>query len=189
MKRKKAISVIAILLAVLMVLSLFISALPLAAHADELDELRAKKDEISRQVAEIRDRIEALQEQHANVLEQKAALEEQNRLAAEQLTIIAAEIEKYDEMIRNKEKEVDAAKNREAIQLEKYRTRVRAMEENGGYNILALILESESFAQLARSWRAISSSSVNMSSLGRKQRRSRHSSRPRKPSTRANKMS
>ena len=148
MKRKKAISVIAIFLAVLMVLSLFISALPLAAHADELDELRAKKDEISRQVAEIRERIEALQEQQANVLEQKAALEEQNRLAAEQLSIIAAEIEKYDEMIRNKEKEVDAAKNREAIQLEKYRTRVRAMEENGGYNILALILESESFAQL-----------------------------------------
>ena len=35
------------------------------------------------------------------------------------------------QMIKEKAKEVEAAKNREAVQLEKYRTRVRAMEENG----------------------------------------------------------
>ena len=47
MKRNKAISVIAVVLAVLMLVSLVASALPLVAHADELDDLKAKKAELS----------------------------------------------------------------------------------------------------------------------------------------------
>ena len=151
MKRKKAISVIAIILAVLMLLSLITTVIPVIAHADELSELealRARKEELGNQVKEIKARIEALQEEKANVLEQMVALEEQNRLAEEQLALINEEIRKYEILIRNKGLEVDAARDREQFQLEKYRTRVRAMEESGGYNILALILNSDSFSQL-----------------------------------------
>ena len=151
MKRKKAISVIAIILALLMLLSLITSVIPVIAHADELSEidaLRAKKEELSNQVKEIKARIEGLQEQKANVLEQMVALEEENRLAEEQLKLIDEEIGKYAILIRSKGQEVDAAKDREQVQLEKYRTRIRAMEESGGYNILALILNSDNFSQL-----------------------------------------
>ena len=151
MKRKKALSIIAIILAVLMLLSLVVSVIPTSAWADELDELdalRQRKEELTNQVQEIKARIEGLQETQANVLEQKAALEEQNRLAEEQLALIDEEIREYDALIRTKGEEVDAARNRENFQRERYRTRVRAMEESGGYNILALILRSENFAQL-----------------------------------------
>ncbi len=151
MNRKKAISVIAVILAVLMLLSLVVGVIPLTAHADEMDELeelRAKKAELSGQVQEIKARIDGLKEQQANVLEQMVALMEQNRLAEEQLEIIDEEIREYEILIQNKGKEVDAAKDRENVQLEKYRTRVRAMEESGGYNILALVLRSDNFSQL-----------------------------------------
>ena len=151
MNRKKAISVIAVILAVLMLLSLVVGVIPLTAHADEMDELeelRAKKAELSGQVQEIKERIDGLKEQQANVLEQMVALMEQNRLAEEQLEIIDEEIREYEILIQNKGKEVDAAKDRENVQLEKYRTRVRAMEESGGYNILALVLQSDNFSQL-----------------------------------------
>ena len=151
MNRKKAVSVIAVILAVLMLLSLVVGVIPLTAHADELDELdelRAKKEELSSQVQEIKERIDGLKEQQANVLEQMVALMEQNRLAEEQLEIIDEEIREYEILIQNKGKEVDAAKDRENVQLEKYRTRVRAMEESGGYNILALVLQSDNFSQL-----------------------------------------
>ena len=97
---------------------------------------------------EIKERIDGLKEQQANVLEQMVALMEQNRLAEEQLEIIDEEIREYEILIQNKGKEVDAAKDRENVQLEKYRTRVRAMEESGGYNILALVLQSDNFSQL-----------------------------------------
>lgn len=151
MKRKRAFSIIAIVLAVLMLLSLVVSVIPMRAHADEPDELsalRARKEELTNQVQEIKERIMGLAETHANVLEQKAALDEQNRLAEEQLALIEEEIERYEELIRSKGQEVEAAKNREDFQLERYRVRVRAMEESGGYNILALIMQSENVGQL-----------------------------------------
>ena len=151
MKRKRAFSIIAIVLAVLMLLSLVVSVIPMRAHADELDELaalRARKEELTNQVQEIKERIMGLAETHANVLEQKAALDEQNRLAEEQLAVIDEEIHGYEELIRSKGQEVDAAKTREEFQRERYRVRVRAMEESGGYNILSLIMQSENFGQL-----------------------------------------
>lgn len=148
MKRKKAISVIALILIGLMLLSLVASAIAYADELDELAALRARKEELSAQVTEIQARITGLQEEQANVLEQKVALEEKHRLAEEQLALIDEEIRKYEELIQNKSLEVEAARKREQTQLEKYRTRVRAMEENGGYNILALILESGTFSQL-----------------------------------------
>ena len=151
MKRKKAISLIAVILTVLMLLSLVVSVIPLSAYADEMDELaalRAKKDELTSQVQEIKERILGLQEQKSNVLEQMVALEEQNRLAEEQLEVIDQEIAEYEKKIQAKGEEVEAAKDRENFQLERYRTRVRAMEESGGYNILALVLQSDNFSQL-----------------------------------------
>lgn len=151
MKRKKAISIIAVILAVLMLISLIASAIPMLAYADDMDELavlRARKEELTSQVAEIKERILGLQQEQGNVLEQKAALEERNRLAEEQLSVISAEIARYESIIREKALEVEAARAREQLQLEKYRTRVRAMEESGGYNILAVILQSENLSQL-----------------------------------------
>nr|MCR5842991.1 hypothetical protein [Oscillospiraceae bacterium] len=143
MKHRKAISVIALILIALMLLSLVVSAF--TVYADELDELaalRARKEELSAEVTEIQERITGLREQQASVLEQKAALEEQNRLAEEQLAVIGEEIERYEQLIYGKGLEVDAARAREQAQLEKYRARVRAMEENGGYNVLSLIFDS-----------------------------------------------
>lgn len=147
-KRKKLVSVIAIFMAVLMFLSLVFSVIPVTAYADELDDLRAQKASLSAQVKDIKERLEMLKSQQANVLEQKAALEVQTQLAQQQLEIVQLEIDNYNKLIEEKAREVDAAKNREAIQLDKYRTRVRAMEENGSFNILALILQSDDFSQL-----------------------------------------
>ena len=148
MNRKRIVSAIAIILAVLMALSLVFSVIPLSAYAASLDEIKQQKNELSSQVTQCQERLQALKDQQANVLEQKAALDEQNRLANEQLALIAEEIKGYDKLITEKAKEVEAAKNREQDQLDKYRVRVRAMEENGGFNILALISQTEDFSEL-----------------------------------------
>ena len=151
MKRNKLVSTIAIILAVLMLVSLFAGAIPMIARAEEsaeLTALRAKKAEYARLAREIKEKLDGLKEEQTNVLQIKAALEEQNELAAGQLAIVEQEIAQYDELIRVKAREVDAAKDREQVQLKRYRSRIRAMEENGGYNILALIFQAENFAQL-----------------------------------------
>lgn len=151
MNNKKVISVIAVLLAVLMLASLVVSVIPVSAYAvtqDEIAALQAEKKTLSGKVSDCKARLEALKQQQANVLEQKAAIMEQNRLTQEQIDLAQAQIDMYTEMIAEKAEEVDEARTREERQLQKYRTRVRAMEENGGYNILAVVFNSSNLSQL-----------------------------------------
>lgn len=148
MNNKKIVSVIAVLLALLMALSLVFSVIPVSAYADELDDLQAQKNDLSNQVKECQERLTLLKEQQANVLEQKAALDEQNRLANEQLELVAEEIDAYTKLIEEKAEEVEAARTKEERQLALYQARVRAMEESGGFNILSVIVNSQNFSQL-----------------------------------------
>lgn len=151
--RKKFISAIAIIMAVLMLLSLVVSVIPTSAYADEdydrtLSTLQEARNAISSQISDVNARLETLREEESAVIDQKMALEERNECALQELNIIGKELELYNKMIEQKAQELEAAKSREAKQLEKYRTRVRAMEENGSYNILTLILNSDSYSEL-----------------------------------------
>ena len=148
MNQKRVIRVIAILLAVLMALSLVSYVFPVMAHAvsqSDIDALKQKRDEISAKVKEAEAYVKTLEDEQANVLDQKTALEEQNAVAKEALALVAEEIAMYDGIIAEKTEELNAAINREEVQLEKYRTRVRAMEESGGYNILNVLMSSGDF--------------------------------------------
>ena len=146
-QRKKIISIIAIVMAILMAFSLIASVLPtaFAISQSDIDELQKKKDELSARVAEAEERVNTLKNEQANVLDQKTALEEKNNAAKEALALVAEEIVMYDGIIAEKTEELNQALNREEVQLEKYRTRVRAMEESGGYNILSVLMSSGNF--------------------------------------------
>lgn len=151
MRRKRVTAIIALILAVLMIVSLMTSLIPMSASAvnqSDIDDLKNQKNEISNRVQDAKARVDALKADQANVLEQKLALEEQSRAAQEQLDIVAQEIALYDGMIEEKAQELEQARNREADQRQRYRARIRAMEESGGYNILALFAGSESFGEL-----------------------------------------
>lgn len=151
--RKKLVSIIAIIMAVLMLLSLVVSVIPIMAYADEaydqtLSTLQQARDAISNQLSDVNARIENLKDEEAAIIDQKMALEERNECALQELDLIGKEIDLYNKMIEQKAKDLEAAQSKEAKQLQKYRTRVRAMEENGGYNILTLILNSDNFSEL-----------------------------------------
>ena len=151
-KNKKFVHIVAMILAVLMVLSLLVSFVPVYASAQvtqaDIDAVRSERNKLSAKVDECKERLELLKTQEANVLETKAALTEQNKLAQEQIDLIQTQIDIYSDMIAVKAQELDEAINREELQLQRYRTRVRAMEENGGYNFLAILLNSSDFGEL-----------------------------------------
>ena len=140
---KLIVRIICILLILLMVISL----LPIA-FADELSDLQAKKEEASSRLSAIQSTLASLKNEEGEVLAEKLALEEQNIIALQQIETINQEIALYDAMIEEKGKEVTAALENEQLQLEKYRARIRAMEENGNSNILSLILNASSFSSL-----------------------------------------
>lgn len=158
MKSKKATRIICIIMAALLALSLILSALPTAfAEGDNaieaaLAQLEQQKAAATAQREAAQNKLAQLKAEQADVLEEKMALEERNEAAKAEIALIAKQINVYNQMIEAKGKEVDAAQQREDEQLEKYRTRIRSMEENGDYDILALILHSNSFSDLLASF-------------------------------------
>lgn len=151
MKNRKIRSFIAVFLCIIMCGTVISSVLPVPAYAvtqSEIDELKAQRDVIRAQRQEKQAIVEALETEKANVVALKQAMDERNMYTLQQMQLNSQEIALYDDMIAEKEAELEEAQRLEAEQLERYRTRVRAMEENGGYNIIALIAQSTNFADL-----------------------------------------
>ena len=150
MKRKRP-SLPTVLISFSLVFGLLCQITPLSAYAvtqEEIDALRAQRDAITAKREEKQAVVEELQDEKAGVLEQKRALDERNTYTLMQINLNNEEIQLYDEMIAEKEKELLHAQELEQEQLERYRSRVRAMEENGTLNILALILKSNNLGEM-----------------------------------------
>ncbi len=134
-----------------MTLVMIFTMLPTSAFAvtqSEIDQLKKERDTIAANRREKQAVVDSLESEHASILDRKLALDDRNNYTIEQMELNAEEIALYDEMIAEKSQEVDAALKLENEQLERYRERVRAMEENGNYGFLALILNATSLGEL-----------------------------------------
>lgn len=140
--------VLALLLAMLFLVTALTPIGAVAVSQEDVDELQGQKDELASKTAACQSKIEQLQAEHAAAIEQKAVLDERNDYIKEVLALTERQIQVYTELIESKAKEVEAAKALEEQQLTRYRTRIRAMEEAGGYNLLDIILNSGSLSQL-----------------------------------------
>lgn len=142
---------LSVALAAALVLSVVPAAVPVAASAasqEELDELKSERDALVSQRQQQQAVVNELRQQQASVLVIKQALDERNAYTQWQIQLTEQEIELYDGMIADKELEVEEAKRLENQQLAKYRSRVRAMEENGSYNVIAYLFNSSNLGEL-----------------------------------------
>ena len=114
----------------------------------ELESLRAERAMIQAQREAKQAEIDELTESAVGILVQKRALDERNMYTMQQIQLNNEEIALYDQMIADKEQEVLNAQEREQEQLVRYRARVRAMEENGTLNYLAMILKSNNLGEM-----------------------------------------
>lgn len=154
MKRTIRKTIWALSLALVMVFSAFLQFVPVSAYAvttEEIEALKAERDAISAKRAEKQAVVDKLEEEQAGILERKNALDQRNELTRQQIELNEQQIKLYDAMIAEEAAKVDVALRLENQQLERYRSRVRAMEENGSYNILSLILKADNLAELLTS--------------------------------------
>ena len=150
MKKTKTRALLSALLAFMLTAALLAGAMPGEAFAvtqGEIDELEREKEEIEEKIAEKQAVVEELEARHASVMETKQAMDERNEFVLEQLRINAEQIRLYDELIAQKAEEVEEAKRLENEQLIRWRTRVRAMEENGTEDFLAMLLGANSLGE------------------------------------------
>lgn len=119
-----------------------------AVRQSDIDGVQRQIEALTVQREQSQAKVDRLQSEQASMLEQKAALDERNQYALAQIQLINKQIELLDEQIKQKEEEVKAAKKKEEEQLEKYRTRVRAMEENSDYSLIDMLVGAESLSAM-----------------------------------------
>lgn len=148
---KKFVSILCIILAALFVISLVVMVLPGSAHAvsqSQIDVLQEQKQALAAKKKAASDQISQLKSQQAGYLEQKEALDNKCELMRQDIDLLEKQIKLYDDMIAQKGAELEKAETDRDEQLERYRTRVRAMEENGRYNYLETLLTATSLSDL-----------------------------------------
>lgn len=151
--KKKAISIVCIILAFLMMVTLVVSVIgslgALAAGGqDQIDALEQQKSELQSQQASIQTNIDDLIAQQADVIDQKAAMDEKNELARQEIELINEQIDVYTGLMEDKAEELEKAEAAEQAQYELYRKRVRAMEEEGSYTYLDILFQCRSLSDV-----------------------------------------
>ncbi|MGI6025691.1 MAG: murein hydrolase activator EnvC family protein [Candidatus Scatomorpha sp.] len=151
--KKKAISIVCIILAFLMMLTLVVSVMgslgALAAGGqDQIDALEQQKSELQSQQASIQTNIDDLVAQQADVIDQKAAMDEKNELARQEIELINEQIDVYTGLIEDKAEELEKAEAAEQAQYDLYCKRVRAMEEEGSYTYLDILFQCRSLSDV-----------------------------------------
>lgn len=149
--QKIFIRVIAILLAVLMAGSVLVSVLGTRAGATtkaEIDKLKEELKSIQQKQKEMKSKINSLEYEQASTMAKKEVLDDRIELTQSSIDNLTAQIEQYDILIGEKEQEVIRHQQAEEEQWEKYKTRLRAMEENGAVSYYAIIFGASDFADM-----------------------------------------
>ena len=140
------------LLVSVLLLSLLFALLPQRASADDLqdqiDELRRERLAIAEEQEQKQAVVDELEAQKASVVRRKEAMDERNAATQNEIEILKKEILAYSELIGKQTAALEEARRLEEEQLERYRVRVRAIEEYGELGYLDLILDVSSLDEL-----------------------------------------
>ena len=153
--RRLWVSIVAGILALVMVLTLVLSLLPTRAYAKtsseiqgEIDDLKEQQTALQEQMEELRARQEQNKNETADVVEQKNAIDQQIGLLYIEIVNINQQISAYNQLIADKQEELDAALENLAALSEKNKERIRAMEEDGKLSYWSVLFKANSFSDL-----------------------------------------
>ena len=137
---------VALMLALVLVFA--IAAVPAAyASQAEIDSLKSQQSDLKSQESQVQSTIDALKGQQAGYIELKTALDQKSALTMQQISNLNEQIELNQQLIDEKTVEVEEAQKVADEQLEKYKKRVRVMEENGRYNYLEVLFGAGSIGE------------------------------------------
>ena len=150
MLKKKTKKLLAFAMALVMTMSVMLSYMSVSAFAvtqSEIDALKSQKSQLSSQKSSLQSTINSLQSQQSDQIALKNALDEKNAITVKQILNLNEQIELHTQLIEQKTEEVDAAQKVADAQLEKYKVRVRAMEESGRYSYFEVLLGASSIGE------------------------------------------
>ena len=152
--QKLVVSVLAGLLAAVMVLSLILSILPVRAAAakssseiqEQINALEEQHAVYEAEMQELQDKIDQNKANMADVVTEKSYIDQQVSLLMSKISVINEQVDAYNVLIADKQEELDVAQAKLANLNEKNKERIRAMEEEGNLSYWSVLFKASSFA-------------------------------------------
>ncbi|MBO5891129.1 MAG: peptidoglycan DD-metalloendopeptidase family protein [Oscillospiraceae bacterium] len=155
MKNKRLwVSLLAGLLAVLMLLGLIVNILPGARAASsseiqsQIDSLKEEKKKQDAQIKELEGQMAANVSEIKDIVRQKQLIEQQISLMYDQVRNINDQVASFALMIADTQEELDAAQKRLEELNKKNKERIRAMEEDGAMSYWSVLFQANDFYDL-----------------------------------------
>ena len=152
-KRKLWVSIMAGLLAAVMLLSLILSLIPTKASAassseikKQINELESQQEEIQQKMEEVQNQVAENESEIANLVNEKNMIDQEIALMHEQIEVINQQIAAYSLLIADKQDELDEAQAKLDELNEKNKERIRAMEEDGDISYWSVLFKANSFS-------------------------------------------
>ena len=153
MKNKKLwVSLLAGLMAGVMILTLLLSLIPVQAQAATSSEIKNQIDKMEEDQSALQDKLDELEEQRKenlsemqDIINQKNIVDQQVSLLSEQIDSMNDQIAAYAVLIADKQAELDDAEAQLQELKEKHMERLRAMEEDGQLSYWSVLFEADTF--------------------------------------------
>ena len=154
-QRKLWVTILAGILAAIMILSLFIGVLPGVANAATKSELEQKiaaakeeKKKIDAEISGIRSQLQDNLDDMEAIIAQKNLIDQEIFMIYQQIENLNEQISTYNLLIAQKQQELDEAEAHLAELNAKNKERIRAMEEDGAMSYWSVLFKANDFADL-----------------------------------------
>ena len=153
--RKRIVSILAGILAAIMLLGLIAGFIPTRASAvtsselwDQLEELKEDKAKIDAEIEELQGKIETNNGEMQEMVAEKDLVDQEIALLHEQVNNINSQISAYNLLIADKQEQLTAAEENFAYLTEKNKERIQTMEEEGEMSYWSVLFQANSFSDL-----------------------------------------
>lgn len=145
------------LIALLLVASILIGLIAMIASAKTSEEIQAEIDALQEEADELAGQREALNEQIAEnedktltIVEQKAQVDQDIELTRQEIELVNSQLHQFNLLIAEKQAELDEMEQKQQEQFDRYRLRMRSLQERSDLSVWTVLLASDSFADLLR---------------------------------------
>ena len=154
--RKKFVSIMAGILAGVMLLTLILGLLPTHTHAatssseirNQIDKLEEQQDALDKELAAIQKQYQANANEMQDMVNKKNVIDQEIANLNAQMELINEQIAAFNLLIADKQEELDEAEAKLQVLNAQNKERIRAMEEEGELSYWAVLFKASSFADL-----------------------------------------
>lgn len=153
--RKRLVSILAGIMAAVMLLALIAMLVPTRANASVSSEIRAQINDLQSQRKEIKNQIKDVKEAYkenenevADIIARKNVIDQEIGLLHAEIVNISEQISAFNVLIADKQDELDHAEENYLTLNEDNKARIRAMEEDGSVTYWEVLFKANSFSDL-----------------------------------------